>query len=1161
MRQLTRALSEARDGSGQVRDALLSASFRPRLPGLTKIVSKLSKEGSWRKALEVYEVVKELGLRPDTALTNSAISACDKGGRWQKALEIFDRMEPLGLHRDAITYSATISALAKGKQWHAALQIFDHMQLHGVEADVVTCCSLINALERGGQWQLAEKLFLEMCTVQEEQEQLAALVRAAPNVPLGLGALHPTASGKNAHEAAIAAAGTGAGLSSLARSHTSPSSVLLALRSGSAGTGNHGGLPPVDEIHGAGSDASAGNFSELDLTLSLSAQQGILDTLVEGSDAVDAHKDDQGSKKATSSAFAHAPVLAAVGIPATVDSGDDLASAFARVTSLSTESPNESVDPNFVKELSAINLGGGDGGGGGQPPAGSHYASNPFAAVSGREHTPPPPPGLMRTGSATSGLASSYSYGASISDSEFNGSFGGMSATAAPFFSHGSSGVLHGGGQRHASLPPAPPSRLQRGTFGRGPPVNGPVQAAAASHLRRAMSCFPDFDSNDTTATADGGQTSSHANLTAMFNFSHATRVAPNRVCCNALLAAYARAKPPQWQRALHLLQAMWSGGPTLIPDVVSYNTVIKACANAFQLSKGIEIYHEMRHNGVYPNATSYNCLIAAASDTSNKEVMHEVGDWLNTSSTEVQATCMNAYVTGLVKVGLWSEALTQFQNMLTPNAATHPTSATFCTIMAGHMNTGDYPAVQHTFDYMRASGVSPNIVAYNTLLAALAAMGNWTVALDVLNSVLAAAVEGVHANTATFNTVLAALAKGAAAPHAVQHYPFLASQAVQVFQQMQSVRGGATPDATTFNNLITVLDATKHITQVIAVYNLMDGAGLTPDGTAGHKILSAAITTGQIAKAVHIAQSLQLQNVSIDPRQLSTLLSSCVNAGAWDLATQLCCAAHNAQGAAVAGAMFNFVLRSALDGGHFSLALEIINVMQSMNIEVEKSTANTIIQGGTGTAEGAGNIPINALRGTAGTLNREGSTTSNTSSHPQQHATVVFQADNTYTNAKNSNHLQHSSSASVAVSRTSSTGNANASSMQFPNTPQIASSPGANISPESPRNHGSKHFSSRSNIPSIPALSKFLNSGPPRGALDEHHRRRTSSDADGYIVGNEDHYNTTNTTTPNDASTLNATAAGITPHNAGVTLASSAGLNKDELNLANTNGMLASME
>ena len=47
--------------------------------GLTKMVSKLSKEGSFRKGLEVFQALPELGIPPDTAITNSAISACDKG--------------------------------------------------------------------------------------------------------------------------------------------------------------------------------------------------------------------------------------------------------------------------------------------------------------------------------------------------------------------------------------------------------------------------------------------------------------------------------------------------------------------------------------------------------------------------------------------------------------------------------------------------------------------------------------------------------------------------------------------------------------------------------------------------------------------------------------------------------------------------------------------------------------------------------------------------------------------------------------------------------------------------------------------------------------------------------------------------------------------------
>ena len=53
-------------------------------------------------------------------------------------------------------------------------------------------------------------------------------------------------------------------------------------------------------------------------------------------------------------------------------------------------------------------------------------------------------------------------------------------------------------------------------------------------------------------------------------------------MCCNALLAAYARAHPPQWPKALRLLDAMGTFGGELAPDIVSYNTVMKARARGF---------------------------------------------------------------------------------------------------------------------------------------------------------------------------------------------------------------------------------------------------------------------------------------------------------------------------------------------------------------------------------------------------------------------------------------------------------------------------------------------------------------------------------------------------------------------------------------------------
>lgn len=163
MRELTAALMNAREGTGDIIEILLRSTFRPRLPGLTKMVSRLGKDGSWKKALELFEAAVSIGLcEPDTALTNAAISACDKGGQWQKALEYFDKFERMGIGRDAITYSATINALGKGKQWEAALRVFCHMKTYGIRADVITCCSLINALEKSGQWEMAECLFYHM---------------------------------------------------------------------------------------------------------------------------------------------------------------------------------------------------------------------------------------------------------------------------------------------------------------------------------------------------------------------------------------------------------------------------------------------------------------------------------------------------------------------------------------------------------------------------------------------------------------------------------------------------------------------------------------------------------------------------------------------------------------------------------------------------------------------------------------------------------------------------------------------------------------------------------------------------------------------------------------------------------------------------------------
>lgn len=64
--------------------------------------------------------------------------------------------------------------------------------------------------------------------------------------------------------------------------------------------------------------------------------------------------------------------------------------------------------------------------------------------------------------------------------------------------------------------------------------------------------------------------------------------------CCPCHSSATPTLLPHLCVQALHLLEAMWGGGPMLAPDTVSYNTALKACANSFQLGKAIELYKDM---------------------------------------------------------------------------------------------------------------------------------------------------------------------------------------------------------------------------------------------------------------------------------------------------------------------------------------------------------------------------------------------------------------------------------------------------------------------------------------------------------------------------------------------------------------------------------------
>lgn len=122
---LRRLLESSADSKDAVAAALqhTTPDFSPGLPGLTKLVSLFTKQGKWRKALAIFDVLGKLGLEPDLVITNAALGACARGADTSRLWQLLSDLLAKGQVPDSITYKGAISALAKNGEWQQCVQV------------------------------------------------------------------------------------------------------------------------------------------------------------------------------------------------------------------------------------------------------------------------------------------------------------------------------------------------------------------------------------------------------------------------------------------------------------------------------------------------------------------------------------------------------------------------------------------------------------------------------------------------------------------------------------------------------------------------------------------------------------------------------------------------------------------------------------------------------------------------------------------------------------------------------------------------------------------------------------------------------------------------------------------------------------------------------
>nr|CAB3494899.1 unnamed protein product [Digitaria exilis] len=125
---------------------------------------------SFFRALQVMELLKEAGLKPDCKLYTTLISTCAKCGKVDAMFEVFHEMVSAGIEPNVNTYSALIDGCARAGQVAKAFGVYGIMSSKKVKPDRVVFNALISACGESGAVARAFDVLSEMIAESSESK-------------------------------------------------------------------------------------------------------------------------------------------------------------------------------------------------------------------------------------------------------------------------------------------------------------------------------------------------------------------------------------------------------------------------------------------------------------------------------------------------------------------------------------------------------------------------------------------------------------------------------------------------------------------------------------------------------------------------------------------------------------------------------------------------------------------------------------------------------------------------------------------------------------------------------------------------------------------------------------------------------------------------------
>merc|ERR1719491_2181277 len=126
------------------------------------IIRGFAQQKDCRRALDLYEEMKNQGTRASVVVLNTLIDACSRAGDMRAAAKLFQDMEESDCVPDLISYSTLIKGYCFCDDLEEALQLFGLMQEKGIRPDAIVFNSLLDGCAKKQAPALCEQVMKDM---------------------------------------------------------------------------------------------------------------------------------------------------------------------------------------------------------------------------------------------------------------------------------------------------------------------------------------------------------------------------------------------------------------------------------------------------------------------------------------------------------------------------------------------------------------------------------------------------------------------------------------------------------------------------------------------------------------------------------------------------------------------------------------------------------------------------------------------------------------------------------------------------------------------------------------------------------------------------------------------------------------------------------------